>query len=187
MQRELVVRAIDGDRDAFADIIEASLSRQYAVAALILGDGDRAQDAVQEALVSAWRGLSALREPDAWEAWLHRLTVRACFRHVRRESGRRLVELHVAPDPEPGAHDLATAGLADRDRLERALDCLPIEQRAIVVLHHQFGYLVPEVAAILDIPLGTAKSRLHRGLETLRAALSAETEALGRPAMEGNR
>ena len=68
MQRELVERAIGGDQDAFSDLVKASLSRQYAIATLILRDGDRAQDAVQEALVSAWRGLSALRDPDAWEA-----------------------------------------------------------------------------------------------------------------------
>lgn len=79
MQRELVERAIGGDREAFSSLMRASAPRQYAVATLILRDADRAQDAVQEAFVSAWKGLSALRNPDAWPAWLHRLTVRACF------------------------------------------------------------------------------------------------------------
>ena len=96
MQRELVERAIGGDRDAFSDLVRASLSRQYAVATLILRDGDRAQDAVQEALVSAWRGLSALRDPDAWEAWLHRLTVRACLQQARRDK-RRQPSLNILP------------------------------------------------------------------------------------------
>ena len=128
MQRELVERAIGGDRDAFSDLVSASLSRQYAIATLILRDGDRAQDAVQEALLSAWRGLSALRDPDAWEAWLHRLTVRACFKQVRRDSRRKLVELQVKPDPQAIGADDAPMALAERDRIERELDRLRVRQ-----------------------------------------------------------
>jgi len=85
MTRELVERAIRGDYQVFIDLVQASASRQYAIATLILRDGDRAKDAVQDALVSAWRGMSALRDPDAWDAWLHRLTVRACYAAARRE------------------------------------------------------------------------------------------------------
>jgi RNA polymerase sigma-70 factor (ECF subfamily) len=177
MQRELVRRAIDGDREAFADLVRSSASRQYALATLILRDGDRAQDAVQEALVSAWKGLSALRDPDAWDAWLRRLTVRACFHQVRREKRWRLVELHVLPDVEPVAADDAPAALAERDRVERALDRLPVDQRAVVVLHFHLGLPLTEAAQVLDVPVGTAKSRLSRGLETLRTAMRAEPEA----------
>jgi len=130
MRRELVERAIGGDRDAFSDLVRASLSRQYAIATLILRDGDRAQDAVQEALVSAWRGLSALRDPDAWEAWLHRLTVRVCFHQVRRDKRRKLAELQVKPEHDATGADDAPRALAERDRIERELDRLPIDQRA---------------------------------------------------------
>jgi RNA polymerase sigma-70 factor (ECF subfamily) len=184
MQRALVERAIGGDRDAFADLVRSSASRQYAIATLILRDGDRAQDAVQEALVSAWKGLSALRDPDAWDAWLHRLTVRACFHQVRREKRRRLVELHVMPDTEPVAAEDAPTALAERDRIERALDHLPIDQRAVVVLHFHLGLPLTEVAQIVDVPVGTAKSRLSRGLEALRAAMRAEPEARPVPVTE---
>ena len=185
MQRELVVRAIGGDYDAFSSLVRASASRQYAIATLILRDGDRAQDAVQEALVSAWRGLSALRDPGAWESWLHRLTVRACYVAARHEKRRTLVELHVTPDWEPasGAAD-ASMALAERDRLERELSRLPIDQRAVIVLHFYVGLPLTEAAAILDIPAGTAKSRLHRGLEALRSTMSAEPKASGSLAKE---
>ena len=116
MQRELVERAQAGDHEAFSVLVRASFARLYAVASLILRDGDRAQDAVQEALVLAWRDVRALRDPDAWDAWLHRLTVRACYRSARRERRRDLVELHVVPDLEPaGALDLAVS-VAERDR-----------------------------------------------------------------------
>lgn len=181
MQRELVERAIGGDREAFSNLMEASVSRQYAAATLILRDVDRAQDAVQEALVSAWKGLSALRNPDAWDAWLYRLTVRACFQAARREKRRKLVELHVMPGPGPtGADDTLTA-MVERDRLERELDLLPIDQRAVIVLRFFLDLPLDEVANILDIPIGTAKSRQYRGLAAMRSSMSPEprTEFLG--------
>jgi RNA polymerase sigma-70 factor (ECF subfamily) len=178
MQREVVVRAISGDHDAFATLVKASIARQFAVARLILRDGDRAQDAVQDALVSAWRDVRGLRDPDAWDAWLYRLTVRACHRWARKERHRTRVELHVVPDPEPAAPFDLSVSVADRDRLERRLGDLPLDQRAVMVLHFYLDLPLTDAAAILDIPAGTAKSRLHRGLETLRHAMSAEPEAM---------
>jgi RNA polymerase sigma-70 factor, ECF subfamily len=177
VQRELVERAIGGDFEAFSVLVRASVSRQYAIATLILRDGDRAQDAVQEALVAAWKGMSALRDPDAWVSWLHRLTVRACFQAARRDRRRTLVELHVTPDREPSAPGDAAVALAERDRLERELDRLPIDQRAVIVLHFYIGVPLTEAAAILDIPVGTAKSRLHRGLQQMRSNMSARPDA----------
>jgi RNA polymerase sigma-70 factor (ECF subfamily) len=174
MQRELVERAIRGDYDAFTDLVHASASRQYAIATLILRDGDRAKDAVQDALVSAWRGLSALRDPDAWDAWLHRLTVRACYVAARREKRRTVVEIHAVPDRAPAGEIDEPTVLAERDRLERELGRLPIDQRAVLVLHYYVGLPLIEAAVALDIPVGTAKSRLHRGLETLRSTMVAE-------------
>jgi len=174
MNRQLVERAIGGDFDAFSDLVAASASRQYAVATLILRDRERAHDAVQEALVRAWRGLSALRDPDAWDAWVHRLTVRACFESARRHKRRSLVELPAAPDQpvvEPARRDRA---FAERDRVERELGTLPIDQRAVLVLHFYVGLPLTEVAMVLDIPPGTVKSRLHRGLETLRASMAGQ-------------
>ena len=95
MTRELVRRAIEGDHDAFSSLVDASVDRLYGVATLILRDPDRAQDAVQEALVSAWKDVRALRDPDAWDAWLHRITVWACYRVAKKERRRKEVELTV--------------------------------------------------------------------------------------------
>jgi RNA polymerase sigma-70 factor (ECF subfamily) len=177
MQRQIVERAISGDHDAFSILARASIGRLYAVASLILRDGDRAQDAVQEALVSAWRDVRALRDPDAWDAWLNRLTVRACYRAARHHRRRDIVELHVMPDPEPVDGTDTSMSFAERDRLERHLGMLPVEQRAVIVLHFYLDQPLTEAAEILEIPAGTAKSRLHRGLETLREGLRAEQEA----------
>ena len=176
-RRELVELARRGDREAFSELVRASLDRQYAIASLILRDGDRAQDAVQEALVSAWRDLRALRDPDAWDAWLHRLTVRACYRLASKERRRNLVELHVVPDPEPvPSFDLALS-LAERDRMERELGRLPIDQRTVMVLHFYLDLPLTQAATILDIPVGTAKSRLHYGLQALRRSMTDEPAA----------
>jgi RNA polymerase sigma-70 factor (ECF subfamily) len=178
MQHELVARAQAGDHEAFSVLARASLPRLYAIATLILRDRDRAQDAVQEALVLAWRHVRALRDVEAWDAWLYRTTVRACYRHARQQKRRDLVELHVEPDPErPGGFDPALS-VEERDRLGRELGRLPLDQRAVMVLHFYLDLPLTVAAEILEIPSGTAKSRLHRGLLALRNAMSADPEAM---------
>ena len=174
MQRQLVERAQAGDHDAFSVLVRASFPRLRGVARLILRDPERAQDAVQEALVQAWRHVRALRDADAWDAWLYRLTVHACYRLARGVKRRDELELRVMPELElAGSFDLS-ASVAERDLLGRAIGLLPIDQRAVMVLHFYADLPLTDAAIVLDIPVGTAKSRLHRGLETLRTALAAD-------------
>ena len=185
MQRDLVERARKGDHDAFATLAGATISRLDSAAWLILRDAEQAKDAVQNTLVRAWRDLPTLRDPDRFDAWLHRLLVRACIDEARRLRRHRV-------DIELTNIDIsATAGMesaiADRDQIERGFVRLPPEMRAVLVLHHYLDLPLPEVAATLAIPLGTAKSRLHRALGLLRAALDADARAAaeiseGRPA-----
>src|SRR4029079_2412844 len=85
MQHDLAARAREGDHDAFAALVDGSIGRLYAVACLILRDRDRAHDAVQEALLAAWRDIRGLRDPERVDAWFRRLVVRACYRQARRE------------------------------------------------------------------------------------------------------
>ena len=157
-----------GDHEAFGDLVRASTDRLYAVASLILRDGDRGQDAVQEALVAAWRDVRGLRDPDAWDAWLSRLVVRACYRVAKGDRRRQVVELSAVP--ATGSVD-PTHALADRDHLSRALATLPIDQRAVLVAHFYLGMPIAHTAAALGIPTGTCKSRLARGLDALRATV----------------
>lgn len=167
----LVERARAGDHEAFSALARASFGRLFGAAKLILRDTDRAQDAAQEALVLAWKHVRAIRDPEAWDAWLYRLTVRACYRLAKSAKRRDVVELHVEPETEPTGHDF-TGPLVERERLGRELGRLPVDQRAVMVLHFYLDLPLTEAAAVLGIPVGTAKSRLHRGLETLRIALS---------------
>lgn len=174
MQTELVHRARGGDREAFGVLATASVDRMYGLARFILHDADLAEDATQEALVRAWRDLPSLREADRFEAWLHRLTVRTCI-DLGRSRRRRRADLMVLP-LEPAAPDGASE-LADRDEMERGLRRLNDSQRSVIVLTFYLGFSPGEVAEALDIPVGTAKSRLHYALEALRAALAADARS----------
>ena len=165
-------RARRGDHDAFAALAAAAISRLDGAARLILRDPDQAKDAVQETLVRAWRDLPSLRNAARFDAWLHRLLYRACIDEVRRLRRHRF-EIDLAPI-DPADLDDATAVMADRDQLERGFRRLEPEARAIIVLHHYLDLPLPEVAIALGIPLGTAKSRLHRALQAMRAALDAD-------------
>lgn len=179
MQRDLVIRARDGDLDAYSRLVRLAHPRLFNVANLILRDSDRAQDAVQDALLLAWRHVRSLRDPEAWDAWLRRLTVNACYKVARKEKRRALVELHVTPDAGTAGAADASSQVADRDWLMSELDQLDIDRRAVIVLHYYLDLSIPEVAEILDIPIGTAASRLHRGLESMRRSMAIKQGAVG--------
>ncbi len=171
MQRDLVVAAQAGDHDAFEAIAISEGDRLFALARLILRDADRAHDAVQEALVQAWRALPQLRDADRFDAWIRRLTVNACYELARREK-RWDAKISAVRPPEPAPD--ASRAVADRDQLERGFRRLKPEQRAAVALRYYLDLTVPEVADALGIPEGTAKSRLHHAMAALRAALDAD-------------
>ncbi|HEX5013637.1 MAG TPA: RNA polymerase sigma factor [Candidatus Limnocylindrales bacterium] len=181
MERDLVERAIAGDHDAFSELARVSIGRLYVVARLILRDDGRAEDATQEALVTAWRSLAGLRDPDRFEAWLHRLLVHACYREARRGRRRGNFEVQVDPLSLPEASRAAEAGFgfdpADRDQLERGFRRLDVDQRTVLVMHYYLGFSLDEAAGILGVPPGTVRSRLHRAINAMRAALEADARS----------
>jgi RNA polymerase sigma-70 factor (ECF subfamily) len=167
---DLVERAQRGDHEAFDALASAAYHRLYAIARRILRDGYAAEDAVQDALVRAWRDLRGLRDRDRFDAWLHRLLVHSCADQARRDRRRRLdVAIETIERPDP-ADDIARIG--DRDEIERAFLQLSVEHRAVLVLTHYAGLPAPEVATILGIPTGTVYSRLHNGTRAMRATMS---------------
>ncbi len=172
MQRDLVVRAQGGDHDAFAALAADSLDRLDGTARLVLRDPDRAKDAVQEALVHAWRQLPSLRDPERFDAWLYRLLLNACYDEARRGRWRRFeVSLPFVRPPAIGDDEEA---IAERDEIERGFRRLAPEERAILACRYFLDLSVPQIAETLRIPEGTAKSRLNRATAALRAALAAE-------------
>src|SRR5665811_1697069 len=176
MQAELVERASQGDRDAFASLAASIVDRCYALAYRILRDPDRAQDATQQALLGAWRDLATLRDPDRFDAWLRRLVVNACYAEARGQR-RWVARVRVLQIDPPTSPDVARS-VAARDDLEHAFRGLTPEQRAVVVLHHHLGYPLTEIAATLGIPVGTARSRLHYAVRHLRTVLDGDGRAL---------
>ena len=173
MRPDLVRRAGQGDHDAFSALASEAFPQLLRTARLILRDEEQASDAVQDALLSAWLHVRAIRDPEHFEMWLRRLLVRACYREGRRARRRRVIEIHVPELEARGPEDLQAAA-ADRDQLERGFRRLSIEHRAVLVAHHYLGLRDTEAAAVLEIPTGTYKSRLSRAWNALRAALEAD-------------
>jgi RNA polymerase sigma-70 factor (ECF subfamily) len=180
MRRDLVEAAQHGDHEAFEVLATSAGDRLYAVARLILRATDLAEDAVQEALVRAWKQLPSLRDPDRFDAWLYRLVVNACADQGRQQ--RRWSEQVRPLSLEPSTRD-ETGAVADREQLERGFERLKPDQRAVIVLHFYSGFSASEIAGMLGIPEGTARSRLHYATEAMRAALQADA----RPAVAQNR
>lgn len=171
--RDLVVRAREGDRDAFSELAARSLGRLTAVARMILRDEYAAQDAVQEAFIEAWKSLPGLRDPDRFDAWMRRLLVRACFRGATRS--RRIGAVEIALTP---AHEPAIAGgereIDLHDQLERGLARISPTLRAAVVLVYYLDLPLADAAQAMGVPMGTAKSRLNRAAQALRAEIDAD-------------
>jgi RNA polymerase sigma-70 factor, ECF subfamily len=178
--RDLVVRAQSGDQEAFAALVQMTSDRLYALAARILRDNDLAEDALQGALVSVWRQLPTLRDPDRFEAWVRRVLVHACYAEARRRRSWA-ANIRVLPVDGPASPD-SSLTIDDRDALDRAFRRLSVEQRAVFVLHHHQGLPLVEIADTLGIPAGTARSRLHYATRVLRAAIEADSHSV---AIEG--
>jgi RNA polymerase sigma-70 factor (ECF subfamily) len=171
MDRVLVEQARIGDRDAFASLVHQVSDSLFAVAFRILRDTGLAEDALQNALVTAWRQLPHLRDSDRFEAWIHRILVHACYDESRRSrqfsANVKVLDIGSSSSPD------SSRSLADRDELERAFRRVPLDQRAVFVLHHYVGLPLVEIAETLGIPAGTARSRLHYATRSLRSAMTA--------------
>jgi RNA polymerase sigma-70 factor (ECF subfamily) len=168
-------RHLAGDREAFGELIARHRGRLWAVALRTTGNPEDAADALQDAALSAFKAAGSFRQDSAVGTWLYRITVNACLDRLRRAAARPTVHY---PDPDSAVWSAATADPVDmaeqrelRLLLEQALALLPQEQRAAVVLVDVQGLPVDEAAAVLEVPVGTVKSRCARGRAKLAAAL----------------
>jgi RNA polymerase sigma-70 factor, ECF subfamily len=169
MRPDLVRRAQQGDAEAFDALMRSAYDRLYGIAERILRDRYAAEDAVQEAVVNCWRDIRGLRDPDRFEAWLHRLVVNAS-----RDQGRR--DQRTVPSGGVLPPDLRAPGddfgrVVEHDALEGAFLTLSADHRIVLVLAHYAGYSAPEIAEVLGVPAGTVYSRLHYATRAMRAEL----------------
>ena len=181
MDPALIRRAQTGDVDAFTALVAGRFEPMQRTAMAILGHEADARDAVADALAAIWRELPRLRDPLAFDAWSTRILVHACRRRLRGRGRMRVREVAIGA---VGASGTGTGGagssagpaegVADRMALERAFDRLDADARTILVLHHLDGRGLTEVASILAIPVGTAKSRLFAARRALERALERE-------------
>jgi RNA polymerase sigma-70 factor, ECF subfamily len=175
----LIERAQHGDEEAFDLLVGQVGSQLFGLAYHILRDPQAAEDAAQQALVDIWQKLPRLRNPDSFGAWSHRIVVRAAYAEAARR--RRWI---VMPGRVSAArsteHDSAGA-VADRDQLDRGFRRLSIDHRVVVALKFYADRSDDQIAEILEIPVGTVRSRLHHSMRRLRAELDADA----RPGAEG--
>jgi RNA polymerase sigma-70 factor (ECF subfamily) len=162
-------RPIDVRRDALVGHLDRSLDRAYALAAVILGDRQDAEEATHDAVCTAWRGIDGLRDPERVEAWFTRILVNACRDRLRRRTVRP-IRVELDGEAAAGSLDDAFDRLDADDALTRALLKLSPEHRAVVVLRYWSDMPVDEIASMTGQRTGTVKSRLHYALANLRAA-----------------
>ncbi|MFF4861740.1 RNA polymerase sigma factor SigM [Streptomyces sp. NPDC001231] len=175
--QDLLTRHVEGDPEAFGELVRRHRDRLWAVALRTLGDREEAADAVQDAFVSAYRAAGTFRGQSAVTTWLHRITVNACLDRVRKAASRKTSPTNDTERLEQllEPHESASAP-AERNDVQRqlieALGTLPPDQRAALVLVDMQGYPVAEAARILDVPTGTVKSRCARGRARLLPLLT---------------
>jgi len=172
MDEDLVVRARQGDRQAFEALTLAHYSRLFRVAKNILRDRHVAEDATQQAILDIWRNISRLRDPSRFNGWSYRLLVHACYAEARRAPPK-------VADAGPLSEDIVSTldeygAVADRDQLERAFRHMSVDHRAVIVLRHLLGMTPDDVAGVLGISRGTVYARLRRAESAMRAALEAD-------------
>jgi len=173
----LVERAKLGDGSAFDALVALRLMPTFRLARAILGNTEEAEDATQEAFVAAWRSLKSLRDAQRFDAWFSRIVVNTCRMSMRRRPRAVVVSIESIPDGQPvWAEDALLDGLVESDALNRAIDQLPVQQRAILALFYLHDRPLASVATILGIPAGTAKWRLSEARMALRQAMAANDE-----------
>jgi RNA polymerase sigma-70 factor (ECF subfamily) len=177
----LVERARDGDRHAFDRLVAARLPQTFRLAKAITGHAGDAEDVTQEAFLQAWRNLPRLREPARFDAWFGRILVNEARMSLRRRGRVMTVSVDALDVRDgdtrsfvPGVVDPSIDAVAQGDALQRAIDRLTLDQRTILAMHHLEERPVAEIAAVFDIPVGTAKWRLHEARAALERAMETQ-------------
>ena len=170
--------ALDDVHERFLRLAGSGLDRAYRLAGLVLGDGTEAEDAVQDALLRAWNSASSLRDAAGFEAWFDRILVNGCRDRLRRRKVLRFIPIDATHDTVP-VRD-AFGAIGERDAILGGLQALQPDDRVVVVLHYWADLRLEDIAARLECPTGTVKSRLHRAKAVLRAQLGASGDEVQR-------
>jgi RNA polymerase sigma-70 factor (ECF subfamily) len=170
---ELVARFLAGDQAAFTALVHRHERRVYNLALRMLGREEDAKDAAQDAFLNALRKLSSVRGQAAFTTWMHRVTMNTCYDILRKRRREPLLEDPPDDIPSRVTGDPASR-VADAIDVQRALVQVPLDFRAVLILHDVQDLAYEDIAEILGIPVGTVKSRLHRGRVALARLLPGE-------------
>lgn len=164
---ELLARVVDGDHDAFTQIMRTHEDRVFSVCLRIMGNRDQALDATQETFLTTFRKAGQFKGKSALGTWIYRIAVNTCYDQLRKQKRRKTdpIPEHLDPADRAAEDEVDSAGM--RPEIQRALSSIPTDFRAVVVLSDIEGMALPAVAEILDVPVGTVKSRLFRGRRLL--------------------
>ena len=185
----LLRRACKGDVQAFEELMQSHESRIYAIALRMMGNREDAQDCAQEAMVRIYRAMGSFKGQSALATWIYRITMNTCLDELRRRKARKVTSLDSLVDngwsptdtgDTPEEHGLR---VEKQNALNQAIQSLPDDMRAAIILRDVKGYSYDEIASILDANVGTIKSRISRGREKLREILSKQSELFGRTAV----
>ena len=186
----LLRRACKGDVQAFEELMQSHESRIYAIALRMMGNRDDAQDCAQEAMVRIYSAMGSFKGQSALATWIYRITMNTCLDELRRRKARKVTSLDSLVDngwsptdtgDTPEEHGLR---VEKQNALNQAIQSLPDDMRAAIILRDVKGYSYDEIASILDANVGTIKSRISRGREKLREILSKQSELFGRTAVK---
>ena len=190
--QELAARARDGDQDAFEQLVRDNEKRIYTLALRMTGSREDALDLAQDAFFQAWKALSTFQGESSFATWLYRLASNACIDFLRREKRRRSLSMTVSlDDEENGPVQVADQQLqpqeaverSERRRaLERGLASLPDHHRQVLIMRELSGLSYQEIAQVLDLDLGTVKSRIARARLSLRKILLEDGNFFDSPA-----
>lgn len=186
----LLRRACKGGVQAFEELMQSHESRIYAIALRMMGNREDAQDCAQEAMVRIYRAMGSFKGQSALATWIYRITMNTCLDELRRRKARKVTSLDSLVDngwsptdtgDTPEEHGLR---VEKQNALNQAIQSLPDDMRAAIILRDVKGYSYDEIASILDANVGTIKSRISRGREKLREILSKQSELFGRTAVK---
>ena len=189
-EKKLIERAYGGDPSAFNRLMAQHENRMYAVALRMCANREDAQDCAQEAMVRIYRAMGSFKGQSALATWIYRITMNTCLDELRRRKARKVTSLDSLVDngwsptdtgDTPEEHGLR---VEKQNALNQAIQSLPDDMRAAIILRDVKGYSYDEIASILDANVGTIKSRISRGREKLREILSKQSELFGRTAVK---
>ena len=181
-ERDMIERASRGDAAAFNHLMAQHERRMYAVALRMCGNREDAQDCLQEAMLHVYRAIGGFKGQSSFSTWVYRITMNTCLDELRRKKNRQntsldnLLDMGWSPADESNAPEKQAMRSELRRNLNRAIQELPEEMRSAVVLRDIQGFSYDEIARMLEINVGTIKSRISRGREKLREKLKENAE-----------